>query len=254
MTYRIKQLFKKKLKNTILIEGLPGIGNVGKIAIDFIIDNINAKKMFEIYSDNFPHAVFVNEDNMVELPRIEIYHKRVGTKDLLFLAGDIQPIDEPSCYDFCHQLLDIMEKNDGKEIITMGGIGLQRIPEKPVVYCTCNDKKMIKKYKTSNLNSNIYGVVGPIIGVTGLLVGMSKEKNISAIALLAETFGHPSYLGIKGARAILTILDKKLKLGLELKQLDVEIREIERDIETKTKQFSLLQKKKINKTDVSYIG
>jgi len=29
-----------KLKNPILIEGLPGIGNVGKIAIDYIIDNL----------------------------------------------------------------------------------------------------------------------------------------------------------------------------------------------------------------------
>ena len=29
-----------KLVNPILIEGLPGIGNVGKVAVDFIIDEI----------------------------------------------------------------------------------------------------------------------------------------------------------------------------------------------------------------------
>lgn len=254
MTYKIKQLYKKKLKNAILIEGLPGIGNVGKIAADFIVDNIGAKKMFEIYSNNFPHAVFVNEKNLVELPMIEIHHKKVGKNDLLFLTGDIQPIDEPSCYEFCNQLLDLLEKNGGKEIITMGGIGLQKIPENPVVYCTSNDKNIIKKYKTSNLNNNIYGVVGPIIGVSGLLVGLSKQRNISAIAMLAETFGHPTYLGIKGARAILNILTQKLNLKLELKQLDEEITEIEKEIKTKTKQLSMLQSKKVHKTDLSYIG
>ncbi|MCG2717633.1 MAG: PAC2 family protein, partial [Nanoarchaeota archaeon] len=138
--------------------------------------------------------------------------------------------------------------------VTMGGIGLQRIPEKPTVYCTSNNKDIIKKYKHTNLNSNIYGVVGPIIGVSGLLIGLAKQRNIQAIALLAETFGHPTYLGIKGARAILKILNKKLSLGLELDELDNEITEIEKDIKTKTKQLGMLQKQKGNKNDLSYIG
>ena len=29
-----------KLKNPILVEGLPGIGNVGKLAVDFMIDDL----------------------------------------------------------------------------------------------------------------------------------------------------------------------------------------------------------------------
>jgi len=254
MGFTIKQIQEKKLNNAVLIEGLPGIGNVGKIAIDFIIDNLDAEKVFEIYSDNFPHAVFVNEDNLVELPNISIYHKKIGNNDFLFLAGDIQPIDEGSCYEFCHKILDLMEKNNVKEVITMGGIGLQRIPENPVVYCTSNTKKIIKKYKTLNLNNKIYGVVGPIIGVSGLLIGLSKDRNIPAIAMLAETFGHPTYLGIKGARAILKILNEKLGLNVDLKQLNEEIVEIEKEIKTKTKQLSILQKKKSPKTEINYIG
>lgn len=254
MAYYTEQLFKKKLKSPVLIEGLPGIGNVGKIAIDFIVDNINARKMFEVYSDSFPHAVFVNEKNMVELPTIEVYYKKIGKQDILFLAGDIQPIDEHSCYEFCNKLLDLLEKQGCKEIITMGGIGLQRIPENPVVYCTSNAKDITKKYATANLNNNIYGVVGPIIGVSGLLVGLAKHRNIPAIALLAETFGHPTYLGIKGARAILLILNQKLGLGLNLKQLDEEIVDIEKEIKTKTKQLTMLQNKKQMNTELSYIG
>lgn len=250
----MKHLFKKKLKNTIFIEGLPGIGNVGKIAMDFMIDNLHAKKMFEIHSNNFPHAVFVNEKNMVELPTISVYYKKIRSRDFLFLAGDIQPVDEQSCYEFCNKILDLVEKNDCKEIVTMGGIGLQRIPENPVVYCTSNTKSIIGKYKMNNLSNSIYGVVGPIVGVSGLLIGLSKHRSIPAIAMLAETFGHPTYLGIKGARAILIILNEKLNLGLELQQLDEEIVEIEKEIKTKTKQLGMLQKKKDFKTDVSYIG
>jgi len=46
-----------KLKNPILIEGLPGIGNVGKLAVEHLIDSIGATKFAEIYSKDFPPQV-----------------------------------------------------------------------------------------------------------------------------------------------------------------------------------------------------
>src|SRR3989344_7209715 len=96
----IKELKKKlkKQKNAILIEGLPGMGNIGKIAVDFLIDSLKAEKICEIYSSSFPHSVFINEDNLVELPKIEIFYKKQKKRDILFLGGDIQPMDEESCY------------------------------------------------------------------------------------------------------------------------------------------------------------
>ncbi len=258
MSFVLKQVKKVKLSNPILIEGLPGIGNVGKIAVDFIIDNISAEKAFEIHSHSFPHAVFVNEKNLVELPTIEIYHKKVGNKDLLFLAGDIQPIDEQSCYEFCEVLLNFLQKNKCKEIVTLGGIGLHEIPESPKVFATGNDRTLIQKYKDKNVSTSIYGVVGPIVGVTGLLVGLAERWNIPSVALLGETFGHPQYLGIKGAREILIVLDKKFGLKLRLNELNSEIKEIEQQISKKVSQLEKLQKEKrplggaISET--SYIG
>ena len=257
--HKIRQVQRLSVKRPLLIEGLPGIGNVGKVAVDFLIENLNAKKIFDISSDRFPHAVFVNEHNLVELPSIEIYHARVKKQDLLLLAGDIQPSDEMACYDFCHRILDLVEKYGGTEVITLGGIGLQQVPQDPKVYCTGNTKKIIQKYKSPNLHPNVYGVVGPIIGVSGLLVGLSKQRNIPSIALLAETFGHPNYLGIKGAREILKILNEKLTLDLNLSQLDEEIKEVEQEVRTKADQFSKLQKdkRKFPDSDASsmdYIG
>lgn len=255
MQHKIKRLADFKLKKTILIEGLPGIGNVGKVAVDFMIDNLNAKKIAKITSDSFPHVVFVNEKNLVELPSIEIYHKKIKGRDILFLSGDVQPTDEASCYDFCNKLLDFLEEFGCEEVITSGGIGLPKIPEKPRVYCTANSKKMFAKYKSPNLMNNVYGVVGPIIGVSGLLVGLSKERNIPSIALLAETYSHPTYLGIKGAREILIIINEKLGLGLDISQLDDEINELEKEFKEKMKRISYFSQKRWNNLpDLNYIG
>ncbi len=253
MTWIIKQIKKMQGKNPIMIEGLPGMGNVGKVALDFMIDNLGAEKIMQIYSYNFPHFVFVNEENMVELPSIEIYAKRIKDKTLMLVSGDIQPIDETSCYEFCNKLLDIFEKNQGTEIITLGGIGLNQIPKNPSLYCTGNDKTIIKKYSSKYMNNNLNGMVGPIIGVSGLLVGLAKLRKIPAVTVLAETYNNPSYIGIKGARKILSALNKQLNLGLKLNQLDTEINRI--DLKTNPKMKRLpFKKKKLDQGDVNYIG
>lgn len=247
-----------KIKNPILIEGLPGIGNVGKVAVDFIIDELKAKKIYSLFSYTFPHSVFVNEENLVELPVIEIYYKKMkGKNDLLFLTGDVQPIDEKSSYAFCDTVLDLLKKMKGEMVITTGGIGLQNIPEKPKIYVTGNDKETLKKFsKGINVEMKIHGVVGPIIGVTGLLLGLGKRKSIKGVAILSETFGHPMYLGVKGAEEMLKILNKKLGLKINLKKLTKEIEKLEKETIKRTKELSSITKqmgtKKVRET--SYIG
>ena len=251
-----------KLNSPILIEGLPGIGNVGKVAVDFLIDELKAKKLYEITSYTFPHSVFVNEDNLVELPIVEVFYKQLSSKrDLLLLGGDVQPIDEISSYEFSDKVLDLLQKFNGKEVITLGGIGLADIPKKPKVYCTGNTRKVIDKYKNELVSNKLYGIVGPIVGVSGLLLGLASRRNIAAISFLAETYGHPMYLGINGAKEILKVLDKKLGMKIDVSKLDREIKDIENEIMKKTEQLSEVTKqiafKKLQKKfgkDVDYIG
>ena len=260
--WRIMQFGKiPRLNKPVFIEGLPGIGNVGKVAVDFLIDELKAKKLYEITSYTFPHSVFVNEDNLVELPIVEVFYKKGSKRDILLLGGDVQPIDEVSSYEFSEKVLDIVQKFNGKEVITLGGIGLADIPKKPKVYCTGNTKKIIDKYKSDLVSNKLYGVVGPIVGVSGLLLGLASRRKIEAITFLAETYGHPMYLGIKGAKEILKVLDKNLDLHIDINKLDREIKDIENEIMKKTEQLSEVTKqialKKLGKRfgrDLDYIG
>jgi len=228
------------LTNPLFIEGLPGIGNVGKVAIDFVIDELKAEKVYEITSSSFPHSVFVAEDNLVELPTIEIFRKKTKGRDILLMGGDVQPIDEPGCYAFTYSLLDLLKRHRVREIITLGGIGLADIPKKPKVYITGNSKQVVDAYRRDMGNAverSLYGVVGPIVGVSGLLVGLAAQYDIRAACLLAETYGHPMYLGITGAREMLKALDRKLALKLNLKKLEREIKDIEAEMLKRVEQM-----------------
>lgn len=266
MSWNFEQCTKNipKLDKPVLIEGLPGIGNVGKVAVDFLIDKIGAKLLFNVTSNTMPHSVFVTEDNLIEMPSIEIYYKKFNSKrrDLLLLTGDVQPTDEIACHDFCNDIIQLAKSFKTKEIITLGGIGLQDVPKKPKVFCTGNDRKIVDKYcKGTKLSNEIYGVVGPIVGASGLLLGLARNQGIPAVSLLAETLSHPLYLGIKGSREVLKALNTKLELKINLKELDKEIKVLEEDLMQKTKELSQISKdtalKKIEGKfgkDVTYIG
>ena len=66
MTWSIKKYAKfGKFSNPILVEGLPGIGNVGKVAVDFLVDELEAKRVMSFTSNTFPHSVFINEHNII---------------------------------------------------------------------------------------------------------------------------------------------------------------------------------------------
>ncbi|MBT4651165.1 hypothetical protein HN799_01400 [Candidatus Woesearchaeota archaeon] len=263
ITQEVKNL--PKLNDPVFIEGLPGIGNVGKIAVDFLAEELKAVKLFSFFSYRFPHSVFVNEENMVEMPRIDIYYKKFRGKDkrdLVLLTGDLQPIDEESCYSFCDEVIKIAKNLGCKEIVTTGGIGLQNAPEKPRVYCTGNDEKLMKKYikKGIMVERDIFGVVGPIVGASGLLVGLGNLRKISGVALLAETFGHPMYLGIKGAKEILKVLDDQLNIGINFKKLNKEVVDLEKEVMKRTKDWAAASSKGkmevagAKKKEASYIG
>ncbi len=241
-----KHIKKLEIRKPVLIEGLPGIGNVGKIAADFLVDELKAKKYCDLFSYSFPQTVFVNENNLVELPNIALYYKQMPklANDLLFLVGDVQPTEEVSCYEFCELILKMLKELGGTDVVTLGGIGLQDTPKEPKVYSTGNSKKMVVEYcKGTDANSRLYGVVGPIVGVSGVLIGLADKMNMRGVSFLVETLGHPMHLGIQGARELLKVLMKKFNLKIDILKMEKEVQEFEKEAMKKTKEILKVSEK-----------
>jgi uncharacterized protein len=239
------------LKKTILIEGLPGIGNIGKIIVDFVIDEIKAEKIGEFRSNTIPTSIFLNNDDEVEMPIIEVYHKKWKKKNLLFLSGDMQPITEESCHDFCETILDEFKEN---EIITIGGIAKKTEPKKPKVYCAGTEKKYIQQFKEgTTISKNAHQKIGQIIGITGLLIGLAKRRKKKGVMLLAETDAHPLHLGVKGAKEILKILKQKLELNINPSKINKEVKELENEIKKITKELKINENQNTKEEKRNYI-
>ena len=89
----INVLEEIELDNPIFIEALPGIGHVGKLAADHLIDELGATKFAEIYSPTFPPQVIVKDEGIIENMYNELYYlKDLGEDDLdiIVLVGNTQ--------------------------------------------------------------------------------------------------------------------------------------------------------------------
>ena len=63
----VNKIKNPKLNNPVMIVGLPGIGNVGKIAVEYLIDKLKMTKMIDIITQYLPPQVFINEEGLIHL-------------------------------------------------------------------------------------------------------------------------------------------------------------------------------------------
>ena len=243
---------KPKLKNPILIEGLPGIGNVGKLAVEHLIDSTKATKFVELYSKDFPPQVFINTDGTIELVNNEFYYWKAKNKkqrDLILLTGDYQGLSSQGQYELVEKILDVIEEFGVKEMFTLGGYGLGHEIRDPKVLCATTDKNLVKTMKK-------YGAIfkknepgGGIVGASGLLLGLGKLRGIQGTCFMGET---PGYLvDPKSAKAVLKILMKITNVDINLSALEKKAKEIEH-IAHQLKEMESLSKEKPE--ELKYIG
>ena len=106
METQIKVFEKARLKNPVLVEGLPGIGNVGRVAAGYLVNELKMKKFAELYSPHFLPLVILQNDSIASLLKCEFYYGRAGGRNIIVLTGDTQSISPEGHYDVCDKILD----------------------------------------------------------------------------------------------------------------------------------------------------
>ena len=221
----IKEIKKVELKDPVLIEGLPGLGMVGRIATRYLAKELKAKKLAELYSPHFPYYVLVNKKGNVRLLRGNFYlwKNEAGENDFIFFTGDSQAQTVEGQYEVASSILDYAEKQRVKTVVTIGGYR-KEVEETPKVIAASTSSDLLKKALQAEATTSPAG--NPIVGTAGLLLGLARFRKIDALCLLAETRGYLP--DPKAAKSVLKVLQKMLKVEVDLSGLDKEIEKSEK--------------------------
>jgi uncharacterized protein (TIGR00162 family) len=238
----IKVLERPKLIRPLLVEGLPGVGNIGRVAVGYLIEELGAKKFAQLYSQHFFPFVVLHDENQIHLLKNEFYYykaRKKGQRDIVFLVGDCQALSPNGHYAVMREVLDFAEKLGVKEIFTVGGIATGEVEEKASVLGAVTDKSLVEKYKSSGVEFSAGKKIGYIVGAAGLLLGLGQERGMDGVSLLGETSGFPIVTDPKAAEAVLECLTKMLGVRIDMAKLEKKVEEMEKFI----KKIEDLQKK-----------
>jgi uncharacterized protein (TIGR00162 family) len=215
----IKEFTQIQPNNPVLIEGLPGLGLVGKIALRYLIKQLKAKKIAYLYSPHFPYFVLVNKKGNVRLLRGAFYYYQNSKgNDIILFTGDSQSQTIEGQYEIADRMLDFAEKHGVKTIATIGGYRMEP-KEKPKVFIAATDQDILQKAIQAGATLSASG--SPIVGTAGLILGLAKFKKIEALCLLGETRGYlPDPLA---AKSVLEVLKSTFNFDLDLTGLNEEI-------------------------------
>jgi uncharacterized protein (TIGR00162 family) len=216
----IKELTNVELKNTILVEGFPGLGMVGSIATKYLVKQLKARKLAILHSPHFPYHVVVDKKGGARLLRGEFYFwkNETGGNDFIFLTGDSQSQTIEGQFEVANSILDFAEKKNVQTVITIGGYR-NEVEGTPTVVAVSTNPALLEKALSANAVSSEAGT--PIVGTAGLLLGLAKFRKIDAVCLLGETRG---YLPDPNtAKTVIEVLLRFLGISVDLSGLDEEI-------------------------------
>lgn len=254
-TAEINVLEEIELENPIFIEALPGIGHVGKLAADHMIDELGGTKFAEVYSPTFPPQVIVRDEGIIENMFNELYYlKDVGEDnvDLIILVGNTQALSPEGQYLVCRDILEFVKGFDISRIFTLGGMATGQPVENPKVFGAATDEAHVELLREAEVE--IRSNDGGIVGASGLFLGLGVRQGIQGACLMGETPGY--FIDAESAEGLLNKLSYLLNFEINVDKLEERAEET-RQMIAKAQQMEqdLINKANAgNADDLRYIG
>lgn len=209
------------LESPVLVEGLPGIGHVGKYAANYLVVELESSPVRQVYSQYFPPVLSVDDDGTATLTTLTVYAVDAGGRDLLVLTGYGQAEDPVGQYYITDAVLDIAEDFGVREVLTLGGaIAGESVDHHTVVGAVAAGSAELKgRLVEAGVSFDREETPETIGGVSGLLLGLGSQRGLSAASILGTTRS-PKQPDPKSARAVLGALQDLLEFSADLTTFD----------------------------------
>jgi len=208
-----REFSKPVLENPVFVQGLPGFGNVGRIAVHMLIKEIGAKPFAEFYSPSFPDYVSVNSKGLCHLPRYVFYVATLEGTSYVIMTGETQPSfdDVLAHYEVCGEIVKYAQRLGCKFLITLGGVPVME--EKAQIYVAATSPRVAAEFMEKG--AVIYSR-GRIVGGTGLTLALAKESGLDGVCILGTTAGFKpdKEAGSLAFKFLMKSLGKEIKEGL----------------------------------------
>ncbi|WP_458206214.1 proteasome assembly chaperone family protein [Haladaptatus sp. NG-SE-30] len=239
------------LESPVLIEGLPGVGHVGKLVTEHLLEEKESELVRRVYSEHLPPQVSVGDDGTTELVCIELHALTLDGQDVLVLSGDYQAQDNVGHYRLTNAFLDIAEEFGIERTFALGGVPTGELIEEYDVLGAATSAEFVDELEDAGVEFREDEPAGGIVGTSGLLLGLGKRRDVETACLMGETSGY--LVDPKSAQAVLEILQDVLGFEVDFGSLEDRAEEME-EVVGKIEEMEAQQTAVPSDDDLRYIG
>ncbi|MFT4880186.1 MAG: hypothetical protein ACI9CA_000551 [Natronomonas sp.] len=223
--FDIETVAEPTLTDPVLVEGLPGVGHVGKLAAEHLVEELDSELVRRVYSTHFPPQVSV-DDGVSTLANAEVYAVSTGEgRNLLVLTGDHQAQDGPGHYGLTDTFLDVAEDLGVGRVFALGGVPTGELIEEYDVVGAATSAAERDDLTEAGVEFREDEPAGGIVGISGLLLGLGERRDVPAACLMGETSGY--LVDPKSAQAVLEVLQDVLGFEVDFGSLEERAEEME---------------------------
>ena len=240
----IRMIKKVNMEQSTFIEGFPGAGLVGPMAVSYIIDKLGMEYVGYLESDEFPPIISIHEG--IPMPPMRIYFS-AKQKIVSIFAEFAIPIS--LIHELSNKIYEFISANNMVMIVGIGGFPSQPLPENKTVFTITSDKKVAEDIKKLGLEPILEGVSA---GVGPMLMLKSKQDKLPALNILVpvdQNLINPVY-----AELAIDAINKLMNLNIDIEDLDKEAKLVEskiKDLLKKSKETHENYKKALDETGPS---
>jgi uncharacterized protein len=215
----IKLFENVNIKGYSFIEGFPGIGLVGPMAISYIIDKLSMKYIGFLESSLFPPLVSIHKNE--PMPPIRIYGSEKDKIVTIFaeFAIPIELIQELS-----NAIYDFLKANGVSKIYSIGGMPAQDADETPFVIAS-SQAVMENAISVAGLKPISEGVATGVSALLLVRAAMEKVQDVCIMVPVGENIIDPTY-----AEVAIVSLNKLMSLNIDIADIDKEAKLVQAKI------------------------
>ena len=247
----VETIAEPTLRDPALIEGLPGVGHVGKLAAEHLLEEFDSELVVRVHADEFPPQVGIDDDGIASLACAEFHAVEAGDRDLLVLTGDHQAQSHSGHYHVTDAFLDVASSFDVTDIYALGGVPTGELVDDPAVLGAVGSESEIDPLAEAGVEFREGEPAGGIVGVSGLLLGLGERRDFSAACLMGETSGY--LVDPTSARAVLETLETAVGFEVSYDSLEERAEEMKEVVE-KIQEMQSQQQGMPTDDDLRYIG
>ncbi len=175
-------------EHAAMLEAVPGVGNVGKLVVDSLVEAHPSRTLAWILHPDFPPHATLDGDSLLAPPRIRIDSVLLPDgRTVIVVGGHLQPITAAGQHEVSETILKLATDSNTPQLLVLAGLAAGA--EDRQIHVICADAEVRKRLEVDDIPVSRKHPEAGMIGIAGLIISLSPLHSVSTIGLVAETMG-----------------------------------------------------------------